>query len=97
MTGQTVITNNRPRHVLYWHELTEKERREFDYLNAADDDRIGASFARYRGAVYDLGEFQRAPDDLAPWHGYAQDTYFSATLYRIVDDGESVIMGRVYS
>lgn len=91
-----IISNRQPRDVLGWHDLAEKERAEFDYLDS-DAARDCASFARYRGAVYDLGEFMRAPADLAPWDGYATDTYFSATLARFVDGGDAVVMGRCYS
>lgn len=95
MSSLTVITNGRPRDVLRFHELTPNEQSQFDYLDS-DEARCDAEFARYRGAVYDLHEFMAAPADLAPWDGYAGDTYFSGTLVRFADHGESVIMGRYY-
>lgn len=92
---QTVITNGRPRDVITWQDLTPNEQRDFDYLDS-DERREEASFVRYRGAAYDLGEFMPAPSDLAPWQGIEPDTYFSGVLIRFVDHGESVIMGRYW-
>jgi hypothetical protein len=93
----TTRTNNVPRDVLDASELTERERAEFDYLDwrAIDAGTGSASFFRYRGQLFDLGEFLRT--NLAPWDGIATDTFFSATVVRYVEDGERVIVGRVYS
>lgn len=85
----TIRTNGHARPVLSWHDLTEAERAEVDYREPDD----GASFARYRGSLYDLSDFPRAPADLAPWQGALADSAFSAVLCRFVDGGESVIMG----
>jgi len=90
----TEITNHVPRPVLGWLDLTTKERAEFDYLDT-EDKQWGAQFARYRGNVYDLGEFQRYEDDY--WHGIATDSYFSATVMRLEGECDYVVMGRVYS
>lgn len=93
----TIVTNNQPRAVLYWHELTPRERSEFDYLEN-DDAQSAASFARYRGAVYDLGEFMRIDGGpLAAWLGYAGDTFFSGVVVRLDSSGDSVTFGRYYS
>ena len=96
MSELKLITNNKPRRVLSWYDLTSKEQLEFDYLTSNDRE-LDASFARYRGWVYDLGEFMRTPDDLKPFHGYISDTFFSGVLCRFVNHGDSVIMGRYYS
>lgn len=55
MTMQ-IKTNNQPRPLVYWYELTDAERAELDYLDteSAQDDFRGF---RYKGQVYDLGEF----------------------------------------
>ena len=103
-----VITNNRPRPVIEAWELSPEERQEFDYLDwpaiVAGNDT--ASFFRYRGNVYDLGEFSAdygitrgagLPDHLVKWDGYLSDSFFSAIVVRYVDDGESVIVGTVIS
>lgn len=95
MSQITIKTNNVPRPVIYGYELTEKERREFDYI--PDDDIDSHSFIRYKGWVYDLGEFMRVDEDsaLAGWHGYSSDSYFSGVVMKYADkSGEAVIMGR---
>jgi len=102
----TIQTNNVPRYTLGWHNLTAKEQAEFDYLDT-NDRRYEASFVRYRGVVYDLGEFMRVESGyggssgngaLHGWDGYHADSYFSAVLVRYVgDDMESVIMGTACS
>jgi len=92
-----------PRPVVDAWELTPAERVEFDYLDwaAIEAGSDSASFFRYRGQLYDLGEFMRwssAPEpELRKWDGYASDSFFSATVVRYVDDGESVVVGTVIS
>lgn len=104
----TVVTNNVPRDILDAYELSPKERESFDYLDweAIADGRESASFFRFRGQLYDLGEFSRdygitrgsgLPDHLARWDGYMGETAFSAMVIRIVEDGERVVVGRVIS
>jgi hypothetical protein len=88
-----IMTNNQPRDILTWHDLSEKERAGFDYLDS-EEKQDGASFVRYRKWVYDLGEFMRCSDHWPVcWHGYSSDSFFSGTLIRYVDDNERVIMG----
>ena len=90
-----IVTNNQPRENLTWRQLTPAEQKEFDYF---DPSNIG-SFFRYKGAVYDLGEFMRVDHTVIPdkWHGYASDSYFSGVLVRYTSDCEQVIVGRYYS
>jgi ribosomal protein L30E len=90
-----IRTNNKPRHVIYGFELSNKERQEFDYYTGEELD--NATFFRYKGNIYDVGEFMRCPDSLAPWHGYSSDSYFSGVVVKIVDNGESVIVGQYFS
>lgn len=59
-----------------------------------------ATFFRYRGQLFDIGEFMQSTDPeltRAGWQGIATDTFFSATVIRFVDDNERVIVGRIYS
>lgn len=103
MSELTIITNNVPRDVLDAWELSEAERAEFDYLNwdALETGEESASFFRYKGEVYDLGEFMRwdgVPfSPLAAWDGYQSDTFFSGLLVRYVEDSERVVVARYYS
>ena len=95
-----IITNNQPRDILSWYDLTEKEQKEFDYLLEGD-----GSFFRYKGCTYDLEEFMYIGANIAPhpqrenwekWHGYASDSYFSGILVRYTSDCEQVIVGSYF-
>jgi hypothetical protein len=103
MDELTIVTNNVPRDVLYAWDLTLGERAEFDYLDFAAIERgeDSASFFRYKGDVYDLGEFMRwdgVPySPLAVWDGYQSDTFFSGLLVRYCEDFEQVVVARYYS
>lgn len=103
MSDFTVITNNVPRDVIDAYELSESERAVFDYIDwpAIDSGNGSAQFFRYRGELYDLGEFQRWDNPASPtrteWDGVRSDSFFSGVLVRYVDDNERVIVGRYYS
>lgn len=105
----TIITNSVPRNIIEAWELTEKEQAEFDYIEFNDD--CCSEFFRYKGQVYDLGEFVRiepmnkrtnpftvATEDkeLLKWQGIQTDSYFSGIVIRYTDDNESVIVGTYY-
>ena len=99
-----IKTNNVPRDVLFWYELTDAERAEFDYLDS-DDAQADASFFRHRGVVYDLGELIRIDKTVAPhpqrqgwekWDGYHSDSYFSGILVRYVDGWQRVLIATYY-
>ena len=77
-----------------------EEREEFDYIDwpAIEDGTDSASFFRYSGVTYDLGDFQTIHrdwgmmrDSSAPidhpflaWDGYISDSFFSGILIRYV-------------
>jgi hypothetical protein len=96
-----VITNNVPRDIVDAYELTLAERVEFDYLDwdSIDQGSDSATFLRYRGVTYDLGEFQTTHglpvfNPLArDWDGYHSDSFFSGIVVRYVNDFEQVIVG----
>jgi hypothetical protein len=95
----TVRTNHVPRDVIDAHELSAAEREEFDYIDwpAIDAGSDSASFIRYRGELYDLGEFEVWDNPMSPtrerWDGYRSDSYFSGLVVRYVDNCERVIVG----
>jgi len=96
-----ITTNHVPRFTIDAHELTDKERKEFGYLDwpAIDQGTDSATFFRYKGGLFDLGDFTRLDKggDLnkAGWHGASCDTAFSATLVKLVGD-DQVIVGYYY-
>jgi hypothetical protein len=92
----TILTNNRPRDLLSWHDLTAKERARFDWLET-ETQQDCATFFRYRGWTYCTDEFMTTDRDQFPgWHGYGCDSFFSGVLVRILPD-EQIIAGRYYA
>jgi hypothetical protein len=94
-----IITNNQPRNLLDWNELTEKEQADYDIDPSKADE---CSFVRYKGNCYWLdGEFMVlssvVSDPFHKWDGVLQDTFFSGILVKWTSDGEQVIMGRYYA
>ena len=100
----TIITNNVPRNLLYWYELTAKEQAEFDYLDT-DSKQQDANFVRYKGATYHLEDTEYvdtshnfADHPFKAWHSKVSDSFFSGVLFRYADrDYATVICGRYYS
>jgi hypothetical protein len=72
-----------------------EEKKHFDYLS--DDELDRATFFRYKGRLYDLGEFCCCPDTLKPWHGYLSTSYFSGIVVVVLNNSEKVIVGTYYS
>lgn len=103
MSELTIRTNNVPRDVIDAYELSADERKEFDYIDwtAVDDGRDSASFFRYRGELYDLGEFMVWDNPASPtrgeWDGFRSDSYFSGLVVRYVDNCERVVVGLAMS
>ena len=99
MSKLKIITNNHPRNLLDWHELTPKEKKEFDWLDESGDN--GLAFFRYRGQAYALDEVIRLDTGTQlrnlGWHGYIGETFFSSVVVRLSDDGETVIVGLALS
>jgi hypothetical protein len=100
----TIRTNNVPRVIVDAWELSPDERGDFDYLDweAIERGSDSASFLRYRGEIYDLGEFQTTgglPEfsPLRAWDGYISDSYFSGIVVRYVNDCEEIVCGTFYA
>lgn len=93
-----ITTNNVPRDVIEAHELTLKERIEFDYIdwNKVEKGEENASFFRYKGELHDLGEFMSASNivGLQNWDGYRSDAFYFGLVVKYVEDFERVIVGR---
>lgn len=94
MTNIKIMTNNKPRQLVYGYELTDKQKQDFDYIEDIDSH----DFVKYKNNIYDLSEFMRIEnnDSLKGWEGYSSDSYFSGTLVKYIDS-DSVIMGWYYS
>ena len=85
-----IKTNNQPRGILSWYDLTPEEQKEFDYLEEGE-----GSFFRYKGWVYDLGEAMRI-EGVGQWQGYYSGTAFSGVLIRYTSDCDQVIVGQYF-
>ena len=94
LTKDDIRTNNVPRDILYWHDIPESDRNDFDYITDTDD----ANFFRYKDSYYDLAEFiscSSLPDfsPLKDWDGYCSDSFFSGIVVKYANHYESVIVG----
>ena len=45
-----IVTNNQHRPILFWWDLTEKERQKFYYLDSTTEQE-SAQFVRYKGGT----------------------------------------------
>jgi hypothetical protein len=92
-----IITNNQWRPILRGDELTDKEKKEFDYINWDDFDEVmNQDFFRYKGEVYHLQEFMSALYFRKEWDGIQSDSFFSGILVRYDKEFENVQVGRYY-
>jgi hypothetical protein len=97
----TIKTNKIPRKIIHWYELTDKERKDFNYLDT-EQKQDEAEFMRYRGQVYNLHNMERGygtseiPAQFAPWDDYLSDSAFGGIggiVIKWVDRGSRVIVG----
>ena len=104
MSAMKIVCNNQYRPLLRWHDLTREEQKEFDYLET-EDAQCNAEFVRYKGWVYDIGEFQYICGDIAPppqrpgWEtfdGHHDETAFSGVLIRLSKDYESALVASYF-
>lgn len=89
-----VISNYHARPTFYGWELTEKERKEFDYYN--DEEIKTAEFFRFKGEIYDLAQFMYdRQNHFHGWDGYMNDSFYSGVLVKYPDDPntEGIIVG----
>lgn len=88
-----IVTNYHWRDKVYWHDLTDEERADFNYVKT-DDERDGWEGFRYRGSVYDLNDgFEPAPDAIRRhgFDGWEPQSYFDGIAVRYFDtDGNYV-------
>lgn len=89
----TIKTNRQWRDLIYRADVPVKVLADqFEYLS---EDEYSDGFFCYRGRWYHISEFMRIENnpDLAAWHGYASDSYFSGVLIKLSSDGERVTCG----
>lgn len=104
-----IVTNGHARPIVYAYELTQREIASAgmspDDVRQSSED--GESFVRYRGSVIPLNDFSASwgmsrdsglPGELAGWHGYLSDSYFSGLVIRYPDESDTdyVVVGRFW-
>jgi len=103
--GFEITTNHNPRPLLFWGELTEKERAEFDFF----DTTCGMDYFRFKGEVYSLGQFVPPSGrwscladghPFSQWDGCMPDSFFSAVVIKYPRefghvDSENIIVGTI--
>tara|TARA_R110000787_G_scaffold32676_4_gene86321 strand:- start:250 stop:555 length:306 start_codon:yes stop_codon:yes gene_type:complete len=99
-----IITNNQYRTILSFFELSTKEQNErSSYYDTIEE----SSFFRYRGLVYDLGDFMRVREytyddavtnhEMQKWDGYHNDSFFSSVLVKYSECNDAVKVGLALS
>lgn len=83
-----IKTNNQPRPLLYWEDLTTKEQADTSKTE-------GLMYFRYKGHAYSVEDFTSCAGEPAShgWDGYAHHTAFSGVLIYLVNDYSSVVIG----
>lgn len=101
----TITTNHQPRELKYLSDFNSTDqqqiRSQYDWMDK-DDIECNLGFFKYRGSFYHLQDFMRVEDestgDLVGWDGYINDTFFSGTVVKLVEDNyEFVIVGRYFA
>ena len=82
-----IVTNNKPRDLMCFHDIPSKFQNDFDYVK--DDDRYSLRFFKYRGEWYDTNEFFDTPI-ISGWSIAQTESYFSAIYIKFCNQYESV-------
>jgi hypothetical protein len=85
MGESRIITNHHDRPFRYRYEVPDEVLADqFDHLD--EDDGFDGFFC-YRNIWYHLSDFMRV--DMDDWHGSHAHGFFSGTLIKVADDGET--------
>ena len=92
---ERVITNNHSRELLYFSELSDKDKKkvrcEYSTIENLDD----FKFFRYQNVWYSLEDFLRPSDDFMGWDGYYTLLIGLAIVIKLSTSGEYVTVGRM--
>jgi len=99
-----VITDHKWKDLRYSYEVPKSViKKQFDWI---EDPEIGQSFFKYRNYWYHLSEFMSCHNEVwshgnpyksMGWDGYHTNSYFSAVLVKISEDGEQYQVATCYS
>ncbi len=95
----SIRTNNKPRDLLCFADLSEKARKEFDYVD--EEEHYSPRFVKYKGTTYDVNDTttaSRMPEPLNSWDSYISDSFFSGVVFRFPcengrTDYERIVVG----
>lgn len=91
-----IKTSNRAYPILYWNNLSKKEKKEFDYLD--DPEENGLMFFRYRKQAYSLESFLACThEEFKDWNGYHSDSFFSGILIKLNENETTLKVAIFYS
>jgi cytoplasmic iron level regulating protein YaaA (DUF328/UPF0246 family) len=95
--GTAVKTNLIARDTFPGDELTDQEKKEYDYLL---DELDGSAFFRFKGRVYGIHEFELISESSelykAGWRGMAAQSAFHGVVISL-DSIHEVVVGQVFS
>lgn len=87
--GAKIYGNGHYRPILYWNELTDKEKKDTCHYEGVEE----STFFRYRGKCYNLCDFPIV-EKQHPFQGFADghlsDSFFSGILVKMSDCGEGL-------
>lgn len=96
-----IRTNNIPREIINGWELSDEERKEFDYLDWEKvlDGEDSTQFFRFKGQLYDISQFSfcRPIAEFKEWDGYFSESAFSGVLVKYVNEGDQVVIAQYFS
>lgn len=101
MSELTIVTNNVPRLILDWNQLSKKDQDGF--LDLMDLELLECGdFVKYKGHTYFLGDFTAAfKGDILHdkgWKGYIPESFYSGVVVKYCeDDNNYAIMGMYIS
>ena len=98
LTMTKIKTNNQPRDLMYFSDLTEVEqqqtREEFDWMSVEDLE-CNFGFFKYKGQIEHLQSFSRT-DSFESWDGCMPLTAFSGWLIKLTPNCNQVICGQYF-
>jgi hypothetical protein len=100
--GLKIFGNNHNAPLIYGYELTDKEKKEYDFLEIEELET--SRFFRFKGWTYYLGNFMHVDGKNSPFEdcpikfdGHAGDSFFSGVLVKFSEDNECVKVYTYYS
>lgn len=94
-----VRTNNVPRYLCNWYDLTEKQKSDMDWRDTEELQDAFLGFV-FKGIVYDIQDFTVLDDTNYPvkgWNAAFSTSAFHAVVIKLKASEETVVVGEVFS